>query len=264
MGIESYIIRGGDYGTERLKILSDTLCETSKSLLLKAGLKTGLQALDVGSGSGDMTYVISSIIGPDGKVTGVDIDKSVIELAKQNFTAENLEFKVEDIFDITSESENYDIIYSRFLMSHLPNPVMAIEHLKSKLKPGGALVIEDVEFSGHFCYPACHSFDRYVELYTAAAKARGVDPYIGCKLFGIFYDSGFNNIDLGVINPVFNSGVGKLMGILTMYNIAHSVIESGLAEKTEVEEILSELERFTYNEKSIISIPRIFQLIGYK
>jgi len=32
-------------------------------------------------------------------------------------------------------------------------------------RPRGAIVVEDIDFSGSFCYPHCAAYKRYVELY---------------------------------------------------------------------------------------------------
>jgi hypothetical protein len=43
------------------------------------------------------------------------------------------------------------------------------------LSPGGTIVVEDVDFGGHFCDPPCPAFSRYSELYVEAARQRGAD-----------------------------------------------------------------------------------------
>jgi hypothetical protein len=52
------------------------------------------------------------------------------------------------------------------------------------------IVIEDIDFSGSFCYPYCAAYEMYMELYKEAAHRRGVDPNIGPKLAGMLCQAG--------------------------------------------------------------------------
>ena len=66
----------------------------------------------------------------------------------------------------------YDLVYARYLLSHLPRPQRAVEVMVRAVRPVGSLVLEDVCFPGHVCYPANAAFERYLELYQAVARAK--------------------------------------------------------------------------------------------
>ena len=73
------------------------------------------------------------------------------------------------------ESSQYDFAFSRFLLTHLPNPLELLRQVYLSLKPGGRMLLEDI---------------RYVALYTATVQHTGADPNIGptflpcCKMQG--------------------------------------------------------------------------------
>ena len=50
------------------------------------------------------------------------------------------------------------------------------------LRPGGTLAVEDVDFSGYFCYPSNPAIWRYVELNTRTAERKGGDANLGPRL----------------------------------------------------------------------------------
>ena len=82
--------------------------------------------------------------------------------------------------------EMYDFIYVRFVLTHLTDPAGALANLSSKLVPGGALVVEDIDFTGHFCHPDSPAFRRYVEWYSrrcscAAPTRTSVRGYPACS-----------------------------------------------------------------------------------
>ena len=128
--------------------------------------------------------------------------------------------KVED----WNEVAHYDFIYSRFLLTHLTNPRRMLEQMLRATRPGGVAVVEDIDFSGCFCYPACAGFDVYVRLYQAAASRQGADADIGPKLFEMLRDTGWHDVRLNVVQPTFASGDGKQLALLTLVNIADSLL----------------------------------------
>jgi len=262
-----YMIRGGREGSDRLKVLDRVTWPTSEPFLRKAGLCEGMRCLDAGCGNGETTLRLLSILGPSGAVTGLDFDAEVIGIAQAaaQKTARNAHFDVWDIqSDPLPKTGAYDFAYARFLLSHLTDPQRAIQTLLQALRPGGVLAIEDVDFRGHFSYPACRAFDRYVELYEATGRRRGTDPLIGPRLHGMLVDAGLKEVGLNVVSPTFCDGEGKRMALLTLKNIRGSVSDAGLASKAEIAQTVDELETFTKDPRSIMSLPRLFQVWGAK
>jgi SAM-dependent methyltransferase len=261
---DNYIINGGKSGAERLKVLFETLLPGTKELFKKAALESAEMILDMGCGGGDITGELSRI-NPKAKINGFDCDPSIIEIARQRAVRlPNTEFKILDIAQNDIGLNLYDVIVSRFLLSHLKSPENALSKFIEGLKSGGKVIVEDVDFDGHFCYPECSAFDKYVEFYTHLSKKRGMDPYIGRKLLLMVKNAGFDLQEFEIVNPAFNSGQGKSMGILTLRNIAQSILDDNLASEYELTSIINELDLFTKNEDSLISMPRIVRIIGVK
>src|SRR5581483_12394792 len=75
---------------------------------------------------------------------------------------------------------------SQILSGMNPKPLILLMRgiTKNMANPaaGGTVVLEDIDFRGHFCHPECAAFSRYVHLYTQAAHRRGADPNIGPRL----------------------------------------------------------------------------------
>ena len=175
----------------------------------------------------------------------------------------NLSFEAMSAYDINYDN-TFDVAYSRFLLSHLTEPGRVLDNLVRSVKPGGRVVVEDVHFSGHFCYPAFAAFDRYVELYTTAALQRGQDPEIGPALYSMFQSAGLADIGFGVIQPAFSHGDGKWMGYITLDRIKEPLKNLGLADESTIAALLEQLEGFTRKPDTIISLPRIFRVWGTK
>ncbi|MDR3679310.1 MAG: methyltransferase domain-containing protein [Flavipsychrobacter sp.] len=262
----NYIIDGGQAGKSRLNVLAEVLYPYTRALLEAEGLLPGMHLLDVGCGGGNVAMMTASIVGPKGSVTAIDFDSEIIALDQQDAMAtgtNNIDFHAVSAYDIDYNNE-FDIVYSRFLLSHLQDPIKVLKKMVQSVQPGGKIIVEDIHFSGHFCYPACNAFDDYVAYFTEAARNNGHDAEIGARLPGLFKAAGIENIRFDVIQPTFNTGKGKWMAYLTLDKIKNTLMEQGIATEESIAKMLLELERFTNDDSTIISLPRIFRVWGTK
>lgn len=264
MGTGRYVIRGGVEGRDRLRLLARVMQPFTQTLFAKIGVGEGMSCLDAGCGGGDVTFELALRAGRNGRAVGIDLDEVKLELARR----EAAELKLDNISFLHAEigtcdlGAEFDIVYARFLLTHLPDPVAAIARMQGWLKPGGVLVIEDIDFTGHFCHPESAAFRRYVNLYTCAVQRRGGDPHIGPRLPGFLFDSGLSGVQMHVVQPAGIDGEVKLINPLTMENIADSVIADGLSSRSEVDQIVADLYAFAHNPRTVVSLPRIVQAWG--
>ncbi|KAH9106642.1 hypothetical protein AeMF1_017782 [Aphanomyces euteiches] len=105
-------------------------------------LQPGNEAIDVGCGSGYLAAIIAKLVGPTGRVTGVDIVPSLVDLSKANVA----KAKVADVITWTVASSGHDILptNSTFDCIHIGVAVETMEQvdkLANHLKPGGGLVV---------------------------------------------------------------------------------------------------------------------------
>jgi SAM-dependent methyltransferase len=259
-----YIIRGGVEGKKRLEVLARVMWPTTSRVLEEAGLAPGMTCLDLGCGGGDVALQLATLVGPTGQVVGQDMDETKLDLARQLATRlalANVQFRRSDVQAWVEESQ-YDCIYCRFLLTHLPDPPRLLRQMLRAVRPGGVAVVEDVDFGGHFCHPPCAGFDAYVRLYRAAAARQGADADIGPKLYGMLLDAGWRDVRVNVVQPTFASGEGKQIAVLTLINIADSLLDEKLVTEPELQSALDDLTRFTEDSRTLVSLPRVFQLWG--
>lgn len=260
-----YAISGGREGKERLDLLSEVMRPTTYQLLRRVGLERGMKCLDVGCGGGHVTLLMADLVGQEGRVVGVDIDAEILALAQEDVSAlpmTNVEFRRADASICQGEGE-YDLVYSRFLLTHVPEPQKCLDAMFRACKPrGGVIVVEDIEFAGSFCYPRCEAYEEYLTLYQEVVRRRGGDPNIGPKLPGLLRAAGVKNVQINVIQPTHLEGDGKFMATITMERISHSVISEGLATESDVKRIVAGLNEAVADPDVVMSLPRMFQVWG--
>ncbi|MHC5538785.1 class I SAM-dependent methyltransferase, partial [Singulisphaera rosea] len=192
-----------------------------------------------------------------------DRDELLIQLANRDAARRGLPatFRHQGLEEL-DEVGTSDLAFTRFLLCHLPRPEEAAGRIARAVKPGGMVVAEDVDFPGHFCYPSCSAFDRYVELYQSVARANGGDPTIGPKLFGIWRNLGLVDVQVRLVQPMFTEGEGTLVAAITLEHIREAVVAAGFASDDELDNLVVELVDFASAPNSLISLPRIFQVYG--
>ena len=80
-------------------------------------LSNELKILDIGSGTGHGTFMLSKL--PGVKVTGVEPGIETVEYARKNYAAENLEYINTDLETLIKSGESFDYILSRHALEHV-------------------------------------------------------------------------------------------------------------------------------------------------
>jgi SAM-dependent methyltransferase len=259
----SYTITGGEQGKRRLDLLAEIMQPTTLRLLADAGLRGGDRCLDLGCGGGNVVLDMARIVGPDGLVTGVDFDPQIVELARQDARdagAGNVEYHAADVrvFD----GGPFDLIYSRFLLSHVSEPGTVLARMRRFAYPGGRIVVEDTDMSGCFCYPHDPANARFVELYTEVVRRGGGDADLGRRLPALVLAAGLADVRWTVFQPVHASGPHKRMTMVTMERIRPAVLRQGLATDQEIDAIIRGMQAFARDPSTLVGMPRMVQVWG--
>lgn len=264
--MEKYAIHGGMKGSERLEVLSQAMAPFTQPFVLGAGIQPHWHCLDLGCGGGQVTSLIAEQLGTAGSVLGIDLDTENLAHARnmtQRLSLKQATFKQMDVHSL-NEEDHYDLVYTRFLLSHLSTASKLLAKIRMALAPDGQLLIEDTHFSGHFCHPACPSFDDYVHFYQQLLQKRNADANIGPKLPALLKDADFKDIEVQVVQPIHMTGQSKLMAEITLAGIAAALVEEGITSEDHIERLLEELTAFRERNDTIMSMPRVFQVRGRK
>ena len=263
MAINStYVIRGGAAGRERLRVLSRALAPTTLAFLDRLGIRRDARGLDVGCGGGNVTLAIAALV-PDGTVVGVDLDETKLDLARAEAEvagAVNVSYRAGDV--MAEGDERYDIVYARFLLCHLPDPVTALAGLVRRLRPGGVLAVEDTDISGSLCYPPSPAFERCRDLFGAAVRCPGGDPDIGLRLPGMLLAAGLDGVGVNVVQPAGLTGDAKQIQPLTLAMSKDAIVAAGLASAEEVDDVVAALHAYADRDDTVVSTARIVQAWG--
>jgi ubiquinone/menaquinone biosynthesis C-methylase UbiE len=260
--VADYAIRGGTEGYERLLLLARDRRDDTLRLLRRAGVGPGLHCLDVGCGGGEVSLDLAEMVSPTGVVVGLDLDEIKLDLARKAASERqltNVTFTRQNLTDWPLR-DRYDIVYSRFVLHHMTEPVGLLRRMWAAVAPGGRLVIEDADFDGNFSYPPNPGATTFTRLYIEMLARRGTDATIGRKLYHLFGVAGIPAPQLSLVTPAHATGEVKRLRLLTFRSTADNMVADGLATQDEVDAALASLAGFIDDPTTVIGGPRIFQV----
>jgi 2-polyprenyl-3-methyl-5-hydroxy-6-metoxy-1,4-benzoquinol methylase len=255
-----YAIGGGGEGRERLRVLSQVLLPTTTRLLDRFSISSSARCLDVGCGGGDVTALLAAR-SPDGAVVGTDIDAIKLELARPTLPS-HVELRVEDIATTVASGAHYDLVYARFVLSHLGDAASWVARLASLLDAGGWLVLEDTHVSGAFCSPRSASFDRAVDIYRQVVRAGGGDPDVGPELPRHLAAVGLVDVGIEVVQPAALRGDTKRIQRLTLAAVRARAVSCGITDDEEIDRLLTDLDALIARADTVITTAQIVQTWG--
>ncbi|MCG2736236.1 MAG: methyltransferase domain-containing protein [Candidatus Methanoperedenaceae archaeon] len=130
---------------ERYDRVSEGQFKNGLILIEKLGVKKGHNVLDIGCGTGRLTLHVANLIGPGGRMVGIDPSVQRIEVAHRKIRdapVKNVIFEVGNSNDLDHfENDSFDIVYLNIVLHWIQEKEDAFAQIYRVLKPGGGLGI---------------------------------------------------------------------------------------------------------------------------
>jgi SAM-dependent methyltransferase len=163
---------------ERLRLQSLVWEPSGRRLLEQIGDGRGASALDFGCGVLGWLRILSEWVGPDGQVTGADIDEAMLADAER-FAADeglqNVRLVKDDLFASALEPGSFDLVHARFEICPLGRSHEQMETYTRLARPGGTIVLEDPDPGTWHLNPPAPALERLIDLIQEAFLLSGGD-----------------------------------------------------------------------------------------
>ena len=178
----SYLFDRGQGDQERLIRSSEALSAFTTEACLRAGLRPGGRAIDIGCGPLGALIALAELVGSEGRVTGLDSSGEALALARailtqRGYTTVTL---VQGELGTVRTGQlcppgPFDLAYVRRFLVHQPDPADSLSRIVRLLGPGGRIVAHEIPpRSGYPALtPRVPALQRVDELVHAGVKDRG-------------------------------------------------------------------------------------------
>jgi arsenite methyltransferase len=142
-----------------------------------AHLRAGEVVVDLGSGGGLDVFLAAKMVGPEGRVIGIDMTSAMIERARANAASggyTNVEFYQSTIDNIPLPDASVDCVISNCVLNLAPDKPGVFREIARILKPGGRLAVSDIALKRELPEAIARSMAAYV---GCIAGAVGMDEY---------------------------------------------------------------------------------------
>ncbi len=142
-------LEGQKYDPEVLRALPEDVlasyCGVGNPFSL-GPVNKGESVLDIGCGAGVDTFVAAILVGPEGRVTGIDLIPEMLEQARRNLkktSLKNVTLKEGSAERLPFPDETFDVIISNGVFNLIPDKVKAIKEVFRVLRSSGRFQLAD-------------------------------------------------------------------------------------------------------------------------
>lgn|SRR5215469_307189 len=178
---------------ERLIRQAALIAPITERFFCEAGIGPGQRVLDLGSGLGDISMAAAKLVGPSGRVVGIERDANSIKRAIRRVADAgfcNITFLQTDVKDI-SGGEPFDAVVGRFILMFLSNPLSVLNAVSRLVTPGGVLAFQEPTWVPMLAM--AKRLPLWSQLLGAIHKTflrSGVNPEMGLDLYRHFQEIG--------------------------------------------------------------------------
>ncbi len=242
---------------ERLRLLEALLDQGTFRLLERLGVRPGWRCLEVGAGAGSVAAWLCERTDPGGSVLATDLDTTVL----RELEHPNLEVRVHDVLSDELPQGEFDLVHARLLLAWLTDPERGLQRMLAALKPGGWLLVEEMDF--HCIAPdagvdpgARALFARVLAAHHAVlADQHGFDPFCGRGLHRALSNVGLAEVDSEGRLAIWRGGqAGGTVWRLTLIQLREQLIAHGRVSATEVDTVIDLCDdpRFAFMSQATI------------
>jgi SAM-dependent methyltransferase len=240
----------------------------------RAGVQPGQTVLDIGCGPGYASLDLAQLVGPSGRVIGVDESATFLKqlhdqaVARKQLHVERVLGDVQDLLSVLPGEEGaVDVAYARWVLCFVHNPEEVVKALAVLMKSGGRVAIQD-----YFNYERCltlaprrEAFTRVISAVAASWRARGGDTDVMGRLPGLFLKHGFQIEHIDVVQRIARPGTSLWHWPNSFWQtFLPRLVETGFLTAEDREAFEKTWADASRDPASFCQLPPVFELIAVK
>jgi len=116
----------------------------TRALVEDGQIGGGQAALDIATGPGEPALSLAAVVGPEGKIFGIDPIPEMVAGARraaERLGLQNTQFEVAGADQLPFPDDMFDAVISRFGVMFFPSPVDGVREMLRVLKPGRKIAL---------------------------------------------------------------------------------------------------------------------------
>ncbi len=232
----TYALGCSDEEIMRLDRQSASIESATRLLLRASGIEPGMRVLDLGTGIGHVAMLIAELVGPKGRVVGIDNSTKLLDVAALRAVSHpQLRFTLGDVRHWRDDAP-FDAVVGRLILFHLADPLAVLRHHAAALRPGGLLLALDFDLRASRAEPAVPLVDEALGWIDAAFRHVGASPAIGTRLSLLLEAAGLAEVQgfgvQGYLAPNDPRGPALLSGVVR--TLAPQIVAAGIATPEQI------------------------------
>ncbi len=174
------------------EIIGQMFAPVTQALVEDGLIGSGHAVLDIATGPGEPAMTIAALVGPEGKIFGIDPAPEMVEAARRaaaRLGFRNAQFEVSSADRLPFPADTFDAVVSRFGVMFFPSPVDAVREMLRVLKPGRrlALAVWNSANRNPFFYILQRVIERYVDSPPPAPDSPDAFRFATQASYGTFF-----------------------------------------------------------------------------
>jgi SAM-dependent methyltransferase len=142
---DDYTFGDSDLAQRRLELVGTTFEDTTRDFLRAEAPAEPALAVDLGCGPGHTTVLLRDTLRP-AHTLAIDFSSAYVAATAERVEGDpTVEVIEADVLELPQQVNDVDVTFVRMLLTHLRDPIAAVDLWLERLAPGGVLLIEEVE-----------------------------------------------------------------------------------------------------------------------
>jgi SAM-dependent methyltransferase len=187
-----YVLGHSAEELSRLSAQARQVDPITQRFLRDAGVGPGMRVLDVGSGAGDVAFLVADLVGEHGEVVGVDRSLDAVSASAGQAVARSLSrvsFLAGDPAEMVFERP-FDAVVGRYVLQFQDDPAAMLRKVAGHARPGGLIVFHELDWDGVRSIPPAPAFDTACRWMSETIRLSGAEIHMGAKLHSTFIAAG--------------------------------------------------------------------------
>jgi SAM-dependent methyltransferase len=265
---KAYALGASDSERARLLQQGELFRTEAEALIDRIGVAPGWRTIDIGCGPLGVLDILADRVGPSATVLGLDNEPRMLELATVTRAERNLttvDLVNADAANTGLASESFDLVHERLVVLNLPSPGDVVAEMVRLARPGGYVVLQDLDGVSWLCHPPHLAWDRLISAFWAGWRDAGLRPDTGRRLPDMLREAGLVDVHVDAHLNVLRPGDPQHKVLLDLTGaFRERILAIGALTEAELDDCIEELAAHLERPDSLTLYPTLFQAWGRK